>query len=114
MKEIPISEWMQKGTELFGSDLKNWRFVCPACKRVNTGFEFMECGADPNDMFRHCIGRHNGHNQPPDSKNNSKGCNWTANGLFTLTTTIVITEEGKKIDVFDFDEGSEVWNENNF
>jgi len=35
-----------------------WAFKCPACGKVSTIQEFKDAGADPNDAYQTCIGRH--------------------------------------------------------
>lgn len=83
------AQWRAEGKRRFGKDPANWKFVCPKCGRINTGKEFMDAGATPNDMYNQCIGRHD----------KSKGCDWAAYGLFDICTTEV---EG--MPVFDFAE----------
>jgi hypothetical protein len=106
MKKQTLEEWRTEATELFGPDPVNWKFVCPACGRVNTGREFKDFGADPNEMYQSCIGRVNGKMNPPteEVKAAGEGCNWAAFGLFgTLDKgRIVIADDGDEVEVFDF------------
>lgn len=82
-------EWREEGSRRFGLAPEGWKFVCPACGRVNTGQEFKDAGAEPKDMYQCCIGRFD----------KTKGCDWAAFGLFDICNTEV---EG--IPVFDFAE----------
>jgi len=95
MKYQSIEEWMAKGEELFGEDIKNWKFECPRCGKVSSGVEFQEVGADMDSLYDTCIGRHN---------NKETGCNWAAYGFFKTMGkgNIVVTDEGKEVDVFSF------------
>jgi len=109
MKCFTQDEWLAKGNELFGEELKEWKWVCPACGRVTSGKEFDDLGKDPNFAFQNCIGRCNGNMKPADpknKKNNLNGCDWTAGGLFILDGCYkVTTNEGKEVIAFPFYEG---------
>ena len=94
------TEWLSELKERFGDDLTKWAFVCPACGKVSTVQEFKDAGADPNDAYQTCIGRHIG-----------KGCNWAAFGLFktlngrdrqprTARGDVIVTEDKKEVPVF--------------
>ena len=108
-----LKDWRAEGMSRFGEDPANWKFLCPVCGRVNTGYEFKLEGADANDMYRSCIGRHNG--KGVDATLVKKGddvpeygCDW-ADWSETLPENIgqgntVITYRGKEIDVFAFAE----------
>jgi hypothetical protein len=106
MKKQTLEEWRAEATSLFGPDPVNWKFVCPACGRVNTGQEFKDLGADPNEMYQSCIGRVNGKMNPPTDavKASGEGCNWAAFGLLKTLGKgrIVITDDGYEVQVFDF------------
>lgn len=100
-----LAEWQEEAKERFGHDFKNWKFKCPACGRVSSIDDFLAVGADLNDAYKSCIGRHNGKGADGmKGKDNGHGCNWAAYGLFgTLGKgRTVITHDGKKVDVFDF------------
>jgi hypothetical protein len=98
-----LKEWLDEGKERFGEDFTKWKFKCPACGHINTGQEFKDAGADPNDMYVNCIGRFTGKGSP--QKGDSSGCNWAAYGLFgTLCKGRIVIKEGKEIEVFDFAE----------
>ena len=85
-------EWRKEGRRRFGPDPENWKFICPACGRVNTGQEFKDAGAEPDSMYCECIGRYD----------KSKGCNWAAYGLFDICTIEVAGNP-----VFDFAEADD-------
>ena len=95
-----LEEWKNKGTELFGSDIENWKFKCPNCGHVASGKDFKEAGAEPNAMYCECIGRY--------KKN--VGCDWAAYGLFDICNVHVLNGDNE-VPVFDFAEGEENdWN----
>ena len=100
-------DWIAEGKRRFGDDLRNWKFVCPACGRTNTGKEFEDAGAGPNKPYSTCIGRHNGKGANGMANHiliPEYGCNWAAFGLLgTLGKgNIVVTEDGNEVDVFAF------------
>lgn len=103
MKKNIVSEWLDEGKQRFGEDFKKWRFICPACGHINVADEFVAAGGDINNSYQECIGRLTGKGSP--QKGDSSGCNWAAYGfLGTLGKgRIVITEEGKEVEVFKFD-----------
>ncbi len=109
---IPVAEWLAEGLRLFGggrADWRNWRFKCPICGHVQTPADFKALGVDPQSAYQECIGRH-----LPDkardlaatpAKNGSKSpCDYAAYGLFRLGRQ-VISEDGKIVTAFPFDDG---------
>lgn len=103
MEKQTLNEWMKEGKNHFGKDFNNWKFECPVCNHVSSIKEFKDLGADPNDAYQQCIGRING----KGTKNQTdlgNGCNWAAYGLFGTAGKgrIVITDEGKEVEVFNF------------
>lgn len=117
MKYNNIEEWQAKGKELFGDNILNWAFICPACGKISTGFDFKNAGATQNDTYNSCIGRHNGKGisgvsfkggNPPEN-----GCDWAAFGLFKTLGKgdVVISEDGSTIHIFKFAVSSEATDE---
>lgn len=51
-------EWEKEGTELFGPDLMQWRFVCPACGHRQTVQDYKDAGAPPEAVAFSCVGRY--------------------------------------------------------
>lgn len=100
-----LNEWTEEGKKRFGEDFTKWKFKCPACGHVASGQDFKDLKAVPNDMYQICIGRINGKGTDGmKSKDEGYGCNWAAYGLFGNLGKgrIVITPEGKEIEIFDF------------
>ncbi|CBZ04170.1 hypothetical protein EXN25_05840 [Clostridium botulinum] len=100
-----LKEWREEAIEKFGEDAGNWKFKCPACGHVSSVKDFKELGDDGNSAYQECIGRHNGKGtNGMKGKDEGHGCNWAGYGLFGNLGKgrIVITPEGKEIEVFDF------------
>jgi hypothetical protein len=97
-----LEEWKKEAIEKFGENPEDWKFVCPACGNVASGKDFKEAGAEQNDIYCTCIGRHN--RKESTTKKDEVGCDWAAYGLFQTLGKgrIVVTDEGKEIQVFDF------------
>lgn len=101
-----LNDWINELKRRFGDDFLNWKFVCPACDRVNSLWEFKELGAEPDDAYCNCIGRFNDKGTDglkPDRKISKEfGCNWAAYGLFKTLGKgdVVVTPDGKEVDVF--------------
>lgn len=93
-KVLTLEEWHEKGKKLFGTeDFKEWKFVCPVCKNVQTYKDFEGLVDEPETYFYFsCIGR----------VKDGVGCDWTLGGLLQIHETEVISEEGKNIPVFEF------------
>ena len=95
MKKYNIAEWQSLGEKLYGKNLKDWKFKCPACGKISSGREFKATGLSPDSMHSNCIGRYN---------NRATGCDWAAYGLFgTLGKgAIVVKDDGEEVEVFCF------------
>lgn len=84
---ITVQEWQNEGEKRFGIDMREWKFKCPSCGRVNTGKEFIGKSTDwHNTMYQECI-----------------GCNYKSYGFLPMTCDTVIYN-GKKIRAFPFAE----------
>ncbi|MFD0868805.1 VVA0879 family protein [Paenibacillus residui] len=98
MLKQPLNGWLEEAKARFGDKTADWKFVCPRCGNVQTPQDFVTAGVRveeaANIAYQQCIGR----------VAVDKGCNWTAYGLLgTLGNgRIVITTDGKEVDVFDF------------
>lgn len=94
----PLDEWRKEASVKFGARGRNWKFFCPKCGNVQSGQDFVDRGHTleqaANNAYVDCIGRHF----------EGVGCNWAAYGLFgTLGKgRIVIDEDGKEHEIFDF------------
>ena len=42
IKKIGVEEWKATAIELFGEDIKQWKFKCPMCKQTQTVQEFLD------------------------------------------------------------------------
>lgn len=103
MNTYTLDEWRSKLRDSFGTQARDFKFVCPACGKVTSVAEFVEAGLSEDDAcnaaYQECIGRYTGAGSPEKDK---QPCNWAAYGLFgTLGNgAIVVTPEGKRIEVF--------------
>ncbi len=77
---------------------KDWKFVCPRCKTVQSAADLLEAGASKDlassYMGFSCIGR-------VDKK---LGCDWTLGGLFRIHTLEIVTEDEHKHPLFELAE----------
>lgn len=100
------TEWTQaelvaEARSRFGDNGKTWAFVCPNCADVATAQDFMDAGSDPNRVGQECIGRSLGALKGPAGTKDgrgeaSRGCDWTAYGLFQGPWLITLSAgEGK-------------------
>ena len=102
MKNMSLQEWISKGEALFGKNIEDWKFVCPACGHIASVKEFTELGVDADYAKGNCIGRLTGKGSPVEGDNS--GCNWTAGGLFgTLGKGVKVSRpDGKVVEAFMF------------
>lgn len=92
-----LEEWRNEAVQRYGPTGRDWKFVCPRCGNIQSGQDFVDVGLTEEAgrlVYQDCIGRHV----------KDKGCNWAAYGLFGTAGKgrIVIDEEGKEHEVFDF------------
>jgi hypothetical protein len=94
----PITQeaWEAKGAELFGDDMANWRFVCPACKAEMSIAIAREKHPEVKGRGwrpeQECIGRYT----------HTVDCDWCAYGLFHGPVFVRPSAGGEPIPVFDF------------
>ena len=94
MKKYSLIEWKAAGESLYGKDYEKWKFKCPNCELVSSGADFLAVGAEIDDMYSTCIGRHN---------KKAVGCDWAAFGLFrALGKSNLIINGDKEVEVFQF------------
>lgn len=105
MTKQSLKEWQEEAVSRFGTNARNWAFVCPACGKVSTVSDFLALEANPQNAYQECIGRVTGQGAPR-KEGNPNGCNWAAYGFFGTCGKgrIVIDDEGSEIEVFDFAE----------
>ena len=93
-----IDEWREKGRSLFGEDYEQWKFVCPACKRVSTVSEYREhvkYTFTLNAAAQNCLGRYTG------GRKGLHKCDWAAYGLFHGPS--FVKDGDKNVAIFMFD-----------
>jgi hypothetical protein len=102
MRTISLAQWKKEGNELFGPDIKNWKFKCPNCGHVQTLQNFIDAGIkEPeNKFYFSCIGRWT--DGKGEIGNKKSPCNYTLGGLFVFCKTKIIAEDGKEVPIFEF------------
>lgn len=101
-------EWVKRGIELFGIDVRKWKFVCPSCGNIQTIEDFRkykEQGATAEDVRFNCIGRFTGsQNKAFGQKGVTKSpCDYSSGGVFDINPLVVVNEDtGKEFSCFGF------------
>lgn len=111
-RKITTAEWLAEAVAQFGVDPRQWKFVCPNCKHVQTMADFIELRKhgieikDAQAAYFSCIGRFDTRIDPSKVgtlENDLTPCDYTLGGLFPLAKTIVIADDGNETPVFEFD-----------
>lgn len=119
-RRVSKDEWLREGAAKFGDDPRDWQFVCPNCKHIQTIGDFIRLRAagefegSPEVAYYACMGRYD--KRIPEGKVGTLGdpkeyCDYTLGGFFPLTKTVVIDDEGKEKRVFEFAEPEEAKDE---
>jgi hypothetical protein len=102
--EFSLEAWRAKGRELFGEDPMKWRFVCPSCKHVASVQDWKDAGAPGNAAAFSCVGRWKGGDDKKTFRGEGGPCFYAGGGLFAINPVTVIDPDGKRHQVFAFDE----------
>jgi len=102
-----MQAWCDKATELFGEDSVKWKFVCPCCGNIQSIEDFQAKTSLSLDEIKgvvhfSCIGR-----WVKKDKESKSPCDYTAGGLFNLTTVRVKMDDVEHSS-FDFYQVKEV------
>jgi hypothetical protein len=91
---LTVDELLAEAKLRFGDDPMKFAFQCPTCDDVATLREWQALGSQEL-AGQECIGRATGALTKP-KPTNTRGCDWTAYGLFHGPWEIVIAAEGDK------------------
>ena len=113
MKTITQDEFLAEAKARFGSNTRDWKFVCPACGTVQSVQQLLDAvlasGGTKDDVHGYigfsCIGRFTGQGDAGIAAHHrgekwDKGCNWTLGGLFRIHTLEVLLD-GKPRPTFE-------------
>lgn len=78
------TEWFTEGERLFGTDIMQWRFVCPSCGHVASVQDWKDAGAPEGAVAFSCIGRYLPQCNEAFNGPGTGPCNYTGGGLFGL------------------------------
>jgi len=102
---MTLADYVVEGEKRFGSDKKDWKFVCSSCGTVQGFHDFVRIGVKKSEIANYlgfsCIGRFTEGETGTEGK---IGCDWTLGGLFQVHTLEVIDDSGKKHPRFEFAE----------
>jgi len=100
MQHYTMDEWLAEGTRRFGPNQLKWRFVCPACGRVQAVEDFRPYkpqGATAESARFNCIGRYAGAQRRAFGGEGPGPCDYTSGGLFDIRpVTVTIDGEAHK------------------
>jgi hypothetical protein len=80
-------KFYKEATRRFGTDVMNWKFVCPVCNTIISVADYKKAGASEGAIGFSCIGRYLSECQKAfGNKPVIKGqpCDYTGGGLFGL------------------------------
>lgn len=103
MRKITEKEWRAEGEALFGSDLMNWKFVCPVCGHIASRADWHAAGAPSNATGFSCVGRWTEAKRGAFEGKGKGPCNYAGGGLFRLNPVSVTPDfGGEPIAMFEF------------
>lgn len=114
---ITLDDWLKEGDAIFGTNLDDWKFVCPMCGNIQSVADFRKLHeqghkVEPSSSYFNCIGRYiGGRSAFFDDGKKGPPCDYTMGGLFCVANTYVVTE-GKEHPVFEFYREASVEQEN--
>lgn len=94
---------MAEGRTRFGEQMRDWRFVCPACGHTASGEDYKAAGAPMGAIAFSCIGRWREGSRDAFTGSGPGPCNYAGGGMFGLNPVVVV-EDGKEHRVFEFAE----------
>lgn len=90
-------EWLEKGEQLFGADIMQWRFACPSCGHVASVQDWKDAGAPEGAVAFSCVGRYLPKCNEAFGGKGSGPCNYAGGGLIRLNRVDV---DGRKTFAF--------------
>jgi len=96
MVELSKEEWLEKGRELYGKDMEDWKFKCPNCGRIQSASSIREQMKKGEKSQRWGMLK-KGDDFDPATSCFSPSCNWVSHGLFS-TGILVIYDSSKPHD----------------
>jgi hypothetical protein len=91
VRTITVEEWEAEGAQLFGENIKEWKFKCPVCGHVATPNDWRAARAPFGAIAFSCLGRWK----------KGVGCDYAGGGLFRLNPVMVKYPEGE-VGCFEF------------
>lgn len=98
---LTYDEFMNKGKEIYGVDMMDWKFKCPQCGHVHSLGDFQKAGIDINKGLSCCASRF------PELGYSKPDCKWTTGGLFKIGGQFVISQDYIPILIFAFADGED-------
>lgn len=112
---ITQDEFLAEARRRFGPNVRDWKFVCPACGTVQSVQQLLDAGVPKEKIDGvigfSCIGRFTGQGDAGIAakhrgENWQKGCNWTLGGLLQIHGLEVLID-GKPRPTFNLAEATE-------
>lgn len=101
LRTVTREEWIAEARLLFGSDEREWRFVCPSCGHVASVADWIDAGANEGHVAFSCVGRFLD-GEPVDAFETPGPCNYAGGGLFRLNPVSVQMPDGSTRATFEF------------
>jgi len=112
IKKISQEEYEKIAVNLYGENLRDWKFRCPFCEKVMSGLDYKNAGVPVDEIGGvigySCLGRflkekNSAMFSSKDKKQkNGLYCDYTTGGLFNFSPICVIDEKGEEHWRMDF------------
>lgn len=98
---LSVADWKAEGEKRFGSDMMQWKFVCPSCGHVASVQEWKDAGAPAGAVAFSCVGRWKGGDDSKSFKKKGGPCMYAGGGLIGINP-VKVKDEDKVRRVFEF------------
>lgn len=99
-RSLTHQQWVAEAMSRYGSNPRDWKFVCPSCGYVASVKEWLEAGAE-EEIATSCVGRALlSRKQIGDTTGGP--CNYAGYGLLRLNPVEVIHPDGAVTQAFEF------------
>lgn len=96
MQCYTFETWVEEATKRFGSDSRDWTFVCPQCGTIQSVQDLLDAGVGLDVIEKHiafnCVGQFS----------SKIGCDWSLGGLIKIHMVEIVYSDDTVRPCFEF------------